>query len=75
MKDKVLADPSKHQAIIEALAREVSAPIDEVTALYTLEHAKLDAVARIKTFVQVIANRRVRTALAERESASPSPSS
>lgn len=62
MKDK-LAEPSKHQAIIEALAREASASIDEVTALYTIEHAKLDAVARIKTFVPVIANRRVRSRL------------
>jgi hypothetical protein len=65
MKDKALADPSKHQANIEALAREESAPIDEVTALYTIEHAKLDAVARIKTFVPVIANRRVRSRLRE----------
>jgi hypothetical protein len=68
MKDKGLTDPSKHQANIEALAREVSAPIDEVTALYTIEHAKLDAVARIKTFVPVIANRRVRSRLRETSS-------
>ena len=71
MKDEVRADPSKHQAIIEALAREVSAPIEEVTALYTIEHAKLDAVAKIKTFVPVIANRRVRSRLREEHAGNP----
>lgn len=68
MKDKGLTDPSKHQAIIEALAREVSVPIDEVAELYSIEHAKLDAVAKIKTFVPVIANRRVRSRLRETSS-------
>jgi Protein of unknown function (DUF3562) len=68
MKDNVPADVSKHQAIIEALAREAAAPVDEVGAMYRIEHAKLDAVARIKTFVTVIANARVRSALRRQQS-------
>jgi hypothetical protein len=59
---------SKQLAAIESLAREVAAPIDEVAALYRVEHAKLESTAKIKTYVPVLANRRVRTLFQMRHS-------
>lgn len=56
---KALAD--KQIAALESLAREVSAPVEEVAALYRIEHARLESTAKIKTYVPVFANRRVRT--------------
>lgn len=56
-------DPARHQQVIEALAKENSAPVDHVRELYETEHARLDAEARVKTFVSVIATRLVRNAL------------
>jgi hypothetical protein len=60
---------SKHEQLIEALAEENSAPIEHVRALFEEEHARLQADARVKTFVAVIATRLVRNTLyAERNS-------
>ena len=60
---------SKHQQLIESLAAENSAPIEHVRALFEEEHARLQADARVKTFVAVIATRLVRNTLyAERNS-------
>jgi hypothetical protein len=56
-------DPARHHQVIEALAREHSAPVDHVRELFESEHAKLHAEARIKTFVSVIATRLVRNVL------------
>jgi len=61
-------DPARHTQVIEALARENSAPVDHVRALFETEHARLQAVARVQTFVSVIATRLVRNVLhAERK--------
>jgi hypothetical protein len=61
-------DPLRHQQLIEALAKENAAPLDHVRELYETEHAKLQAAARVKTYVSVIATRLVRIALhAERD--------
>jgi hypothetical protein len=61
-------DPARQQQVIETLAKENSAPVDHVRQLYESEHARLDAEARVKTFVSVIATRLVRNALhAERD--------
>jgi hypothetical protein len=54
-----------HEQTIEALAKETHAGVDRVRALYEVEHARLAAEARIKTYVSVIAARLVRTALHE----------
>ncbi|MBC7982981.1 MAG: DUF3562 domain-containing protein [Candidatus Obscuribacterales bacterium] len=55
----VLTD--KNRAALEALAREIAAPVNEVEEIYLAEHAKLYSTARIKTYVSVFANRRVRS--------------
>lgn len=56
-------DPEHRQHMIEALAKEADAPVDRVRDLFETEHARLDAEARVKTFVSVIATRLVRNAL------------
>ena len=64
-------DPARHGQVIEALARENSAPVEHVRELFETEHAKLHAEARVKTFVSVITTRLVRNVLhAERNAAS-----
>ncbi|HEX4970194.1 MAG TPA: DUF3562 domain-containing protein [Steroidobacteraceae bacterium] len=62
-------DPARHQQVIEALAKENSAPLDHVRELFESEHKRLESQARVKTFVCVIATRLVREVLiAERTS-------
>ena len=61
-------DPARHQQAIESLAKETHAEVDRVRELYEVEHAKLIADARVKTFVSVIAVRLVRIALYEENS-------
>jgi hypothetical protein len=54
---------SKHEQVIESLARELDTPVDHVRELYESEHARLESEARVKTFVTIIAMRLVRTAI------------
>lgn len=59
---------STHPAVrrieaIEALARESDVPVDTVASMYHIEVTKLERVARIKTYVPVLAGRRVRSLL------------
>jgi hypothetical protein len=54
---------SKHDQIIEALAKENAVPVERVREIYELECSRLDADARVKTYVSVIATRLVRNAL------------
>jgi hypothetical protein len=56
-------DPARHQQVIEALAKENSAPVDHVRELFESEHKRLESEARVKTFVSVIATRLVREVL------------
>ena len=64
------SDPSRHQQVIETLAKENSTSVDHVRELFETEHARLQAAARVKTYVAVIATRLVRNVLhAERNSA------
>jgi len=51
---------SNQQWALEALATEINKPLEEVASIYKLEHHKLELVARIKTFVPVIAQRQVK---------------
>jgi hypothetical protein len=55
--------PAEHKRIIAFLAKESTASIDEVTRLYEHERAGLEASARIKRFLPIIAIRNVRAAL------------
>lgn len=65
------AGASKFQQLIESLAQEHSAPVEHVRALFEEEHARLQADARVKTFVSVIATRLVRNALHAERAAPP----
>jgi hypothetical protein len=51
------------QHIIDVLARETSMPADVVKDIYVIEHSKLERVARIKTYVSVLATRQVKLLL------------
>ncbi len=56
-------DPARNQQVIEALAKENQASVDHVRELFESEHRRLEAQARVKTFVSVIATRLVRRVL------------
>ncbi len=56
---------TKHERVIEALAKEMDVSIERVRAIYESECSRLDADARIKTYVSVIASRLVRDALSK----------
>ncbi|HEY6621636.1 MAG TPA: DUF3562 domain-containing protein [Steroidobacteraceae bacterium] len=63
------SDPSHVNTEIELLARETRMPRDLVARLYVSERAKLERTARIKTYVPVLINRRVKALLREQHSA------
>jgi hypothetical protein len=48
---------------IASLARETEMPIATVREIWKVEHAKLEVVAKIKTYVPVLVRRRVRDLL------------
>jgi hypothetical protein len=54
---------AKHEQIIEALAKEMDVSVEQVRAIYESECSRLDADARVKTYVSVIATRLVRNVL------------
>jgi Protein of unknown function (DUF3562) len=54
---------TKNDQIIEALAKETEVPVERVREIYESECSRLDADARVKTYVSVIATRLVRRAL------------
>ena len=58
-----IGTPAKHDQIIENLAKEMDVSIERVREIYESERSKLDADARVKTYVSVIATRLVRHAL------------
>jgi hypothetical protein len=51
------------QHIIDVLARETSTPAEVVEHIYVIECSKLERVARIKTYVSVLATRQVKLLL------------
>jgi len=63
------SDSSPVDTEIELLARETRMPRELVAKLYTSERAKLERTARIKTYVPVLINRRVKALLREQHSA------
>ncbi len=60
---KELQELSKQQRIIDVLARETETPAEVIKDIYVIEHSKLERVARIKTFVPVLASRKVKLLL------------
>ena len=63
-------DLAGRKSEIEQLARETHMPVDLVDEIYNIEHAKLDRIARIKTFVPVLTRRRVKARLRTQRAAS-----
>jgi hypothetical protein len=57
--------PSDTEAEIESLARETDMPLQVVEEIYTIERAKLERTARIKTYVPVLIHRHVKALLRE----------
>jgi|SRR5258707_11332232 len=55
--------PTGGDSDIEGLARETGIAVALVHKVYRVEHAKLDRVARIKTYVPVLIRRRVKELL------------
>jgi hypothetical protein len=58
---QMATDPPR--AVVESLARELELPVEHVERVYREEATKIEAEARIKTFVGVIVTRRVRAEL------------
>ena len=54
---------TERESDIELLARETGTPVDTVQEIYRVEHDRLERSARIKTFVSVLAHRRVKALL------------
>jgi hypothetical protein len=61
-------DQESRESEIELLARETDTPVEIVHEIYNAEHAKLDQVARIKTYVSVLIHRHVKEILQLRRS-------
>ena len=57
--------PVDHKRIIELLAQQSGASIDEVTLLYERERETLEAHSRVKAFVPVLVSRRIRDLLSQ----------
>jgi Protein of unknown function (DUF3562) len=57
-------------AEIESLARETDMPVELVHEIYTVERAKLEGTARIKTYVPVLIHRHVKALLREQRASS-----
>lgn len=56
----------RERRAIEMLARESDVPFETVEEIYIVESAKLECVARIQTYVPVLAARRVKMRLRSR---------
>jgi hypothetical protein len=56
---------------IETLADETGMPVATVHEIYEIEHAKLDRVAKIKTYVPVLIRRRVKELLRRNRRVAP----
>jgi Protein of unknown function (DUF3562) len=63
-------DLARRESEIELLARETDMPVENVHAIYNIEYAKLEQVARIKTYVPVLIRQRVKALLQTQRAAS-----
>lgn len=58
---QVTTDPAN--SVVHSLARELDVPLEHVARVYRAEAVKIEAEARIRTFLPVILARRVRAEL------------
>ena len=63
MTDTTSSTNDKDLVFIAAIARDSDVPVEEVEALYQVERADLELVARITTYISVLTYRRVRMKL------------
>lgn len=65
MNDQPLNPPSTlaREPEFETLARETDTPLDTVREIYRIERDELERSARIKTYISVLAHRRVKNLL------------
>jgi hypothetical protein len=61
--------PANADTEIELLAQETQLPLELVAKIYTIERAKLERTARIKTYVPVLIHRHVKALLREQRRA------
>jgi hypothetical protein len=61
--------PANADTEIELLAQETAMPLELVAQIYTIERAKLERTARIKTYVPVLIHRHVKALLREQHRA------
>jgi hypothetical protein len=64
---------SRQNAALKYLAQDFRAPIDLLEQIYDIELSKLEAGARISTFIHVCALRNVREVLQQRDRKNPPP--
>lgn len=65
------AEPARHREAIEALAEELSRPLDEVKDAYESEFARLKQTAKVTDYLALFASRRAREALVGRQPGNP----
>lgn len=63
---RVTVDPA--HSVVHSLARELDLPLEQVARVYEDEASRIEAGARIKTFVSVIAASRARVELRRQQS-------
>jgi hypothetical protein len=68
VRDTKVVESARHQSTIEALARETRAEPSHVRQLYDHALSKLEANAKVRDYLSVLAQRSVRTALREARS-------
>jgi hypothetical protein len=72
MRDSLKSNGETQQhRLVQTLAHETDTPIEDVQQLYLIEHAKLEMAARVKTFIPVLASRRVKMILQLRDGRPP----
>jgi hypothetical protein len=52
-----------HQSVVDALAREIHQPVENVKTVYEVEFARLKARAKVKDYLALLTSRRTREKL------------
>jgi hypothetical protein len=52
-----------HQSVVDALAREIHQPVENVKTVYEVEFARLKSRAKVKDYLALLTSRRTREKL------------
>jgi hypothetical protein len=63
MHPEIRRKPEPAQDVIQDLARQTQRPVDEVRTVYEQQLALLEADAKVKTYLTILATRRARELL------------